>query len=72
VVSLVYDIPRGRITTMLGFSRGNWENAEAAHGDKRNAKDLERWRELARIGNQTERHVLSEQADVLEVFRETG
>ncbi|KAL2218378.1 Calycin-like protein [Thermoascus aurantiacus ATCC 26904] len=72
VVSLVYDIPWGRITTMLGFSRGHWENAEAAHGDKSNAEDLERWRELARIGIQTERHVLSEQADVLEVFRGPG
>jgi hypothetical protein len=39
---------------MLGFSQGHWEKAEEAHGDKRNPKDLERWRKLADIGKQTE------------------
>lgn len=36
ICSLVFDIPQGRITTMSGFARG----------DKRNKKDLERWRGL--------------------------
>lgn len=49
---------------MLGFSKGHWENAEEAHGDKRNPEDLERWRKLAKIGIQTDRHMLSEQADI--------
>ncbi|RAL02058.1 phenol acid carboxylase [Aspergillus ibericus CBS 121593] len=68
ICSLVYDIPRKRITTLLGFSKGHWERSEAAHGDKRNPEDLARWRELARIGCQTDRVLLSEQADVLEDF----
>lgn len=72
VVSLVYDIPKKRITTLLAFSKGHWENAEAAHGDKRNPADLERWRGLARIGIQTDRHMLPEQADLVDIFRGKG
>ena len=98
VVSLVYDIVRKRITTLIAFSKGmgippppfalffvcasgqsdnadeagHWENAEAAHGDKRNPADLERWRGLARIGIQTDRHMLAEQADIVDVFRGQG
>ncbi|KAK4862234.1 hypothetical protein LT330_003372 [Penicillium expansum] len=68
ICSLVYDIPRKKITTMLGFSKGHWENAEDAHGDKRNLRDLERWRGLAKIGIQTDRLLLNEQADILEDF----
>ncbi|TID12802.1 phenol acid carboxylase [Venturia nashicola] len=64
IVSLVLDIPNKKISTMLGFSKGHWENAKEAHGDKRNPEDLERWRKLARIGIQTDRHMLSEQADI--------
>lgn len=70
--SLVYDIPRGKITTMLGFSKGHWAEAQAAHGDKRNPEDLERWRGLAKIGTQAERKMLSEQADIVEKFRGPG
>lgn len=72
ICSLVYDIPKKRITTMLGFSKGHWEQAKAAHGDKRNAEDLNRWRGLARIGIQTDRVMLSAQADILEDFRGPG
>ncbi|KAL3423052.1 hypothetical protein PVAG01_04799 [Phlyctema vagabunda] len=49
ICSLVYDITNKKITTLLGFSQGHWENPEEAHGDKRNPKDLERWRGLAKI-----------------------
>ncbi|EIM86466.1 phenol acid carboxylase [Stereum hirsutum FP-91666 SS1] len=72
IVSLVYDIPRKRITTMIGFSKGHWEHAKEAHGDKRNPADFERWRALAKIGTQTDRHILCEQADILEVFKGKG
>lgn len=72
ICSLVYDIREGTITTLLGFSRGHWENAEAAHGDKRNKADFERWRGLAREGSQVERYMLSEQARVKEIFRGKG
>lgn len=51
---------------------GHWENADAAHGDKRNAADFERWRGLARIGIQTDRHMLAKQADIVDVFRGKG
>jgi hypothetical protein len=37
---LVYDIPNKKITTLLGFSKGHWKNAEDAHGDKRNPDDM--------------------------------
>ncbi|CAG8936428.1 unnamed protein product [Penicillium salamii] len=72
ICSLVYDIPRKKITTLLGFSKGHWENAREAHGDKRVEADMERWRGLARIGIQTDRLLLSAQADILEDFRGKG
>ncbi|KAF1818585.1 uncharacterized protein K489DRAFT_391171 [Dissoconium aciculare CBS 342.82] len=72
IVSLVYDIPLKKISTMLGFSRGHWENPEQAHGDKRNPEDLARWRKLAEIGKQTDRLVLSEQASLVEIFKGPG
>ncbi|KAJ0427034.1 Calycin-like protein [Aspergillus carlsbadensis] len=72
ICSLVYDIPRGKITTLLGFSKGHWGRSEEARGDKRNKADLARWRELAKVGDQRERVLLSEQADVVEDFRGRG
>ncbi|KAJ8119036.1 hypothetical protein OPT61_g102 [Boeremia exigua] len=72
IVSAVYDIPNKKISTLIAFSEGHWKNAEAAHGDKRHKENLERWRKLADVGNQTSRFMLSEQADILEVFRGKG
>lgn len=72
ICSLVFDIPNKRITTLLGFSKGHWSQSKAAHGDKRNPNDLARWRELAKVGTQTDRVLLSEQADILEDFRGPG
>jgi len=70
--SLVFDIPNAKITTMLGFSKGHWEKAEEAHGDKRNTQDLERWRGLAKMGTQVERTMLCEQATIVEDFKGAG
>ena len=70
--SLVFDIPRQNITTMLGFSKGHWEKVEDAHGDKRNPADLERWKGLAKIGIEADRVLLSEQADIVEDSRGPG
>ena len=73
ICSLVFDIPNKRITTLLAFSKGHWTQNEAARGDKRNPEDLERWRNLAKIGeSQADRVLLSEQADILEDFRGPG
>ena len=72
IVSLVYDISLQQITTLIGFSKGHWENPEKAHGDKRNPEDFERWRGLAKIGTQADRFLLAEKATVLEVFRGKG
>jgi hypothetical protein len=69
ICSLVYDIKEKRITTLLGFSKGHWEYPKEAHGDKRNPEDLARWRKLAEIGKQTDRHMLSEQADISTVSK---
>lgn len=71
-VSLVWDIPNKKITTGAAFSKGHWEHAADAHGDKRNPEDLERWRGLSKIGTQTERLVLSEQAEIKEQFKGAG
>lgn len=71
-VSLVWDIPNKKITTGASFSKGHWEHAKEAHGDKRNPEDLQRWRQLATLGIQTERLVLAEQADILEQFKGAG
>lgn len=72
ICSLTYDIPNRKIATLIAFSQGHWENAELAHGDKRNPGDFERWRGLARIGGPTDRYMLNEQADVVEIFRGKG
>ncbi|OJJ82487.1 uncharacterized protein ASPGLDRAFT_130517 [Aspergillus glaucus CBS 516.65] len=72
ICSLVFDIPRGLITTLLGFSRGHWEGDGVAKGDKREGKDLERWRGLAGVGRQSERVMLSERASVVEDFWGAG
>ncbi|KAF7361509.1 putative Phenol acid carboxylase [Mycena sanguinolenta] len=71
-VSLVYDLKQRKITTGAAFSKGHWEHAKEAHGDKRNLEDFERWRGLAKLGIATERLVLGEQADVLNVFKGPG
>jgi hypothetical protein len=71
-VSLVYDIKNNKITTMIGFSKGHWEHNAEAHGDKRNPEDYARWRKLAEYGNQRDRLILSEQADILETSRGAG
>lgn len=72
VCSLVYDIPNQRITTLISFSKGHWERAKDAHGDKRSPADLERWRGLAELGKQTDRFMLSEQANILRSFKGKG
>ncbi|KAF2855485.1 hypothetical protein T440DRAFT_474895 [Plenodomus tracheiphilus IPT5] len=74
IVSAVYDvdIPNLKMTTMIAFSEGHWKRAKEALGDKRNKEDLERWRKLAEVGTQTSRFMLSEQADVIEVFKGKG
>ena len=51
---------------------GHWENAEAAHGDKRTPEDFERWRGLSKIGSQTDRFVLSEQAQDVQSYKGKG
>jgi len=40
------------------------EKAEDAHGDKRNDKDFDRWRGLAKIGGPKDRHTIMEQATI--------
>ncbi|KAF9956332.1 hypothetical protein BGZ70_009941 [Mortierella alpina] len=72
LVSLCLDLPQQRITAMIGFSIGHWTQAEQAHGDKRDPEDFARWRKLAEIGKQTDRHILYDQAVILESFRGSG
>ncbi|KAH8650057.1 Calycin-like protein [Xylariales sp. PMI_506] len=72
VVSLVYDVREQRISTLIAFSQGHWERAAEARGDKRDPRALERWRALATVGKQTDRFMLSEQADILQRFKGRG
>lgn len=72
VVSAVYDIKEGKMTTMIAFSEGHWKRSKEALGDKRKGEDLERWRGLAGVGNQASRFMLSEQAHVVECFKGKG
>jgi len=72
ICSLVYDIKERKVSTLLGFSKGHWECPEEAHGDKRDGGAFERWRGLARMGNQAERFMLTEQASIVEVFKGKG
>lgn len=70
IVSLVLDLEEKRITTLIAFSQGHWENPEKAHGYKN--ENLGEWRELAKIGIQTSRYMLPEQADIDEIFEGPG
>lgn len=72
IISMVFDLRENRITTMASFSKGHWENSEAAHGDKRNQEDFLRWRELAKIGDQTDRVWLCEQGEIVDNFFGAG
>ncbi|CAM1503504.1 Fc.00g010950.m01.CDS01 [Cosmosporella sp. VM-42] len=72
IVSIVYDISSQTISGMLGFSKGHWENASEAHGDKRSPEDFERWKSLADIGKQTDRFILTEQAHILQRYKGKG
>ncbi|KAI4730080.1 putative phenol acid carboxylase [Aureobasidium sp. EXF-10728] len=72
ICSLVYDIKNEKITTLIAFSKGHWENAKEARGDKREKEVFERWRGLAKQGSQVERFMLSEQADIKEKFKGKG
>ena len=56
----------------MAFSQGHWQYPERAHGDKRNKEDLQRWRGLAAVGKQTDRFLLNEQAEILDIFKEKG
>lgn len=70
IVSLVLDINNKKITTLISFSQGHWENPEIAHGEK--TKNLDQWRELAKIGNNTNRYMLTEQASIHTIFEGRG
>ncbi|PBP26785.1 hypothetical protein BUE80_DR002309 [Diplocarpon rosae] len=72
ICSLIYDIPRQTITTLLGFSQGHWEHPQEARGDKRNPADFARWRGLAKIGTQVDRFMLNEKAVIAEKFMGKG
>lgn len=52
----------------------HWNNAEKAHGNKRDTSDFKRWRNLAteRAGYPSERHVLPEQASIDLIFEGRG
>lgn len=72
VCSLVYDIPNKKLTTLGNFSKGHWENVKDSLGNKREQSEMERWRGLAKIGSQADRHILNAQADVIESFKGKG
>lgn len=69
---MCWDITNKRLSTLLAFSKGHWTENVAAHGDKRNPDDFARWRDLAKIGTQADRILLSEQAEILEDFHGAG
>jgi len=66
--SLSTNVSLLELTRQLYAYIGHWENPEEAHGDKRNPKDLERWRGLAKIGTQMEKHILPEQATLNKIY----
>ncbi|KAF1912346.1 Calycin-like protein [Ampelomyces quisqualis] len=72
IVSAVYDLKEKTMTTMIAFSEGHWKQPKQAHGDKRNKEDLRRWGKLAEIGTQTSRFMLSEQAEIKNIFKGKG
>jgi hypothetical protein len=66
------DLREGKVTTLIAFSQGHWSRPKEALGDKRNPEDLQRWRGLAEMGNQTARYMLSEQGQIVERFKGKG
>ncbi|GMG01835.1 unnamed protein product [Aspergillus oryzae] len=72
ICSMCWDITNKHLSTLLAFSKGHWTENVAAHGDKRNPDDFARWRDLAKIGTQADRILLSEQAEIVEDFHGAG
>lgn len=70
IVSMVLDIENKRISTYMAFSKGHWEHEELAPGDKREM--FERWRELSKIGITTNRYLITEQANIDNIFEGRG
>ena len=70
IVSLVLDIDMKTVTTFIAFSKGHWENADAAHGFKN--ENLQQWRELSKIGIHTNRYLLPEQATISNIYSGPG
>lgn len=63
----------GRITDIedIMLVLGHWDKPEDAHGDKRNPEDFDRFRGLAKIGTQMERHILPEQATLNQIYSQS-
>lgn len=59
---MAVDLERDTVTTSCAFSKGHWEQPEKAHGWKRD--NMEQWRELAKVGIQTDREMMIEQAKI--------
>jgi hypothetical protein len=73
IISMVVDLKNETVTSLGGFSRGHWDNPTAAHGDKRNPEDFERWRALANVGKgAADREMLAHQARIKERFYGRG
>ncbi|KAI8080042.1 uncharacterized protein BX664DRAFT_269574 [Halteromyces radiatus] len=72
IVTTTVDLDQKRVHGFIAFSQGHWENNEDAHGDKRNMKDLERWRKLSKIGDHTTRHIHLDEAHIIDIFEGPG
>lgn len=62
---------QGRMTRSMEY--WHWEiKKKKAYDNKRNPYDFARWKDWAKIGNQAEQFMISEQAKILEVFKGKG
>jgi hypothetical protein len=69
----VVNLPAKTVNGFIAFSAGHWTRNTEAHGDKRNLEDLERWRELSKVGNSTtDRHPKPVKAKILKIFDGPG
>ncbi|KAI8936114.1 hypothetical protein NX059_007613, partial [Plenodomus lindquistii] len=71
-IVLTVDITNNKVTAAGLFSKGHWEQSDKAHGDKRIPEDLERFRELSKIGTARDGYHITSQADVVEFFTGAG
>ncbi|KAL6232490.1 hypothetical protein BDW75DRAFT_19248 [Aspergillus navahoensis] len=70
IVTQTIDIQEKKLWTFAAFTKGHHENRKICQGHK--STHLEQWRELAKIGIQTDRHMVPSSGVIDEILEGPG